>query len=124
MNKLSNIDVFDTKTKQLLQIIHVRLEKGLIRIASVDGHRLFKVQFKHFKFQLRIYNTNDLIMLFSVFMSTRTNFSIWFFCYDNLYIHVFLSPMRPFLDSETHPSSHLLSLLLFRVRTAVLVLGD
>jgi len=32
--------------KQLLQIIHVRLEKGLIRIASTDGHRLFKVEFK------------------------------------------------------------------------------
>ena len=35
------------EAKQLLQIIHVRLEKGLIRIASVDGHRLFKVQFKN-----------------------------------------------------------------------------
>ena len=34
------------ESKQLLQIIHVRLEKGLIRIASTDGHRLFKVEFK------------------------------------------------------------------------------
>ena len=32
--------------KQLLQIIHVRLENGLIRIASTDGHRLFRVEFK------------------------------------------------------------------------------
>ena len=34
------------ESKQLLQIIHVRLEKGLIRIASTDGHRLFRVEFK------------------------------------------------------------------------------
>ena len=34
------------EAKQLLQIIHVRLEKGLIRIASTDGHRLFRVEFK------------------------------------------------------------------------------
>ena len=33
--------------KQLLQIIHVRLEKGLIRIASTDGHRLFRFEFKN-----------------------------------------------------------------------------
>ena len=35
------------EAKQLLQIIHVRLEKGLIRIASTDGHRLFRVEFKN-----------------------------------------------------------------------------
>ena len=34
------------EAKQLLQIIHVRLEKGLIRIASTDGHRLFRFEFK------------------------------------------------------------------------------
>ena len=34
------------EAKQLLQIIHVRLEKNLIRIASTDGHRLFRVEFK------------------------------------------------------------------------------
>ena len=35
------------EAKQLLQIIHVRLEKGLIRIASTDGHRLFRFEFKN-----------------------------------------------------------------------------
>jgi len=34
------------EAKQLLQIIHVRLENGLIRIASTDGHRLFRFEFK------------------------------------------------------------------------------
>ena len=34
------------EAKQLLQIIHVRLEKGLIRIASTDGHRLVRFEFK------------------------------------------------------------------------------
>ena len=34
------------EAKQLLQIIHVRLEKGLIRIASTDGHRLFRFEFE------------------------------------------------------------------------------
>ena len=34
------------EAKQLLQIIHVRLEKGFIRIASTDGHRVFRVEFK------------------------------------------------------------------------------
>jgi len=34
------------EAKLLLQIIHVRLEKGLIRIASTDGHRLLRVEFK------------------------------------------------------------------------------
>ena len=35
------------EAKQLLQIIHVRLEKGLIRIASTDGHRLFRFEFRN-----------------------------------------------------------------------------
>ena len=35
------------ESKQLLQIIHLRLEKGLIRIASTDGHRLFRFEFKN-----------------------------------------------------------------------------
>ena len=35
------------EAKQLLQIIHVKLENGLIRIASTDGHRLFKFEFKN-----------------------------------------------------------------------------
>lgn len=34
------------EARQLLQIIHVRLEKGLTRIASTDGHRLFRFEFK------------------------------------------------------------------------------
>ena len=34
------------EAKQLLQIIHVRLENRLIRIASTDGHRLFRFEFK------------------------------------------------------------------------------
>jgi len=34
------------EAKQILQIIHIKLEKGLIRIASTDGHRLFRVEFK------------------------------------------------------------------------------
>ena len=35
------------EAKQLLQIIHVKLQKGLIRIASTDGHRLFRFEFKN-----------------------------------------------------------------------------